>query len=64
MPGPQDNNVPIMRLFGITEEGNSICCHVHGFSPYFYVDAPKGFKPEHCQQFKVLGYSQGGIYFL
>lgn len=53
MLGPQDNNVPIIRLFGITMEGYSVCCHVHGFSPYFYVDAPKGFKPEHCQQFKV-----------
>ncbi|XP_065216976.1 DNA polymerase delta catalytic subunit [Planococcus citri] len=52
MPGPQDNNVPIFRVFGLTMDGNSVCCHIHGFSPYFYVDAPSNFKPEHCQPFK------------
>lgn len=54
MPGPQSGNVPVLRLFGITEEGNSVCCHVHGFSPYFYVDAPVGFETEHCRVFKVI----------
>lgn len=53
MAGPQNNNVPIVRLFGITNDGNSVCCHIHGFSPYFYVDAPPDFKVEHCLQFKV-----------
>ncbi|CAG9858096.1 unnamed protein product [Phyllotreta striolata] len=41
MPGPQKGLVPIVRLFGITKEGNSVCCHIHGFSPYFYINLPK-----------------------
>lgn len=45
--------VPIMRMFGITMEGNSICCHVHGFSPYLFVTAPKTFDDSHCEPFKV-----------
>lgn len=43
-----------MRMFGITLEGISICCHVHGFSPYVFVTAPKTFNESHCQPFKVI----------
>uniref|UniRef100_A0A4X2K7Y0 DNA polymerase delta catalytic subunit n=1 Tax=Vombatus ursinus TaxID=29139 RepID=A0A4X2K7Y0_VOMUR len=39
--------VPILRAFGVTDAGVSVCCHVHGFAPYFYVPAPTGFGPEH-----------------
>ncbi|WWC66861.1 uncharacterized protein I206_100768 [Kwoniella pini CBS 10737] len=34
---------PTIRLFGVTERGNSVLAHVHGFKPYFYVAAPQGF---------------------
>ncbi|KAG9509671.1 DNA polymerase delta catalytic subunit, partial [Fragariocoptes setiger] len=27
---------PIIRLFGVTRDGHSINCRVHGFRPYFY----------------------------
>jgi len=40
-------------MFGVTEEGNSVCCHVHGYSPYLYVSLPEKFKPEHCGELKV-----------
>jgi hypothetical protein len=42
--------VPIMRLFGVTEEGHSVLAHVHGYEPYFYVRAPPGFVDE-CKGF-------------
>jgi hypothetical protein len=29
--------VPIMRLYGVTQEGHSVIAHVHGYDPYFYV---------------------------
>ena len=34
--------VPIMRLYGVTQEGHSVIAHVHGYDPYFWVqvDAP------------------------
>lgn len=52
MPGPQIAPVAIMRMYGITMAGNSICCHVHGFTPYLYVAAPKNFKHSDCASFK------------
>ncbi|XP_050523384.1 DNA polymerase delta catalytic subunit isoform X1 [Daktulosphaira vitifoliae] len=52
MSGAQMGQVPITRMFGITMEGNSVCCHVHGYSPYFYTTAPDGFGPQHCKDFK------------
>ena len=53
MPGQQAGRVPVMRLFGVNDAGNSVCCHVHGFSPYFYVTCPSVFKDTHLADFKV-----------
>nr|BAO20831.1 DNA polymerase delta catalytic subunit [Baculentulus morikawai] len=52
MPGAQKGDCPIVRMFGVTAEGNSVCCHVHGFAPYFYVPCPDGFNETHCKPFK------------
>lgn len=40
-------------MYGVTEDGHSLCCHIHGFSPYFYASLPEKFKPSHCGEFKV-----------
>uniref|UniRef100_A0A3Q4MFD4 DNA polymerase n=1 Tax=Neolamprologus brichardi TaxID=32507 RepID=A0A3Q4MFD4_NEOBR len=52
MPGQSQGKVPIIRMFGVTDKGNSVCCHVHGFAPYFYVPAPNGFTSAHLVEFK------------
>ncbi|XP_074872197.1 DNA polymerase delta catalytic subunit isoform X1 [Carettochelys insculpta] len=52
MPGATQGPVPIIRMFGVTAAGNSVCCHVHGFAPYFYVPAPAGFQPQHLSDFQ------------
>lgn len=52
MPGGTTGMVPIIRTFGITQNGNSVCCHIHGFSPYFYVNVPDSFKNEDLEPFK------------
>ncbi|XP_070257733.1 DNA polymerase delta catalytic subunit [Myotis yumanensis] len=46
-PAPSHSSVPVLRAFGVTDEGISVCCHIHGFAPYFYTPAPPGFGPEH-----------------
>ena len=45
------NLLPALRLYGVTMEGNSVMCTVHGFFPYFYVPAPKGFSADHIGNF-------------
>ena len=52
MPGSSVGPVPIIRVFGITMEGHSVMCHIHGFAPYFYVPAPENFQTAHCLSFK------------
>ena len=53
MPGAQTGLLPIMRMYGVTENGNSVCCHVHGFTPYFYVSLPDDFTNSDLPLFKV-----------
>lgn len=36
--------VPVIRLYGVTEEGNSVFTYVHGFVPYFYIPCPPDFE--------------------
>ena len=52
MPGAQRGPVPILRMFGVTNAGHSVCAHIHGFLPYFFVPAPSGFCDEHCTIFR------------
>ncbi|KAM5131970.1 DNA polymerase delta catalytic subunit [Mantella aurantiaca] len=52
MLGAMHGPVPIIRMFGITADGNSVCCHIHGFAPYFYVPCQTGFQQEHLSEFK------------
>ena len=42
---------PVLRMFGVTEEGHSVLCNVKEFLPYFWVAAPKGFRNEDCKDF-------------
>ena len=32
--GSQQGTVPVLRTFGVTDEGPSICVFIHGFTPY------------------------------
>ena len=52
MPGSTVGPVPIARMYGITMEGNSVLCHIHGFVPYFFVPAPSNMKKDECHAFK------------
>ena len=48
---------PIIRMFGITNQQNSVSIHVHNFTPYFYVKVntqalPKPFTPDDLSAIK------------
>jgi DNA polymerase delta subunit 1 len=38
--GARDGVVPVVRLYGVTQEGLSVMACVHGFTPYFYASFP------------------------
>lgn len=52
MPGSTIKPVPIIRMYGVTKDGNSVMCHVHGFHPYIYIPAPANFTEAHCLSFQ------------
>ena len=49
----KQETVPIIRLYGVTDQGNSVCCHVHGFSSYLCYKIPSNFSESDCASFKV-----------
>lgn len=51
MPGCSRAPVPIVQMYGVTDNGNSVFAHVHGFSPYFYCTVPETFTEAHCTEF-------------
>ena len=47
-----------VKLFGVTEHGNSVMLHVKDFKHYLYVAAPTSFQPQDCQAFRAYLESQ------
>lgn len=33
---------PVIRHYGTTADGRSVCLHIHGFHPFFYIRCPTG----------------------
>ncbi|GFQ06146.1 DNA polymerase delta catalytic subunit, partial [Phtheirospermum japonicum] len=44
----------IIKIFGVTKEGHSVCCLVHGFEPYFYISCPPGMGPDDISRFHQI----------
>lgn len=40
--GSSERHIPVIRMFGITEEGHSVLTNVYGFLPYLFVPVPNG----------------------
>ena len=41
--GNQEGTVPVLRTYGVTDEGPSICVFIHGFTPYGCFSVPPEF---------------------
>lgn len=46
------NRKLIIRGYGVTENGNSICIHVEGFEPYFFFKIPQNWDNKKFDKFK------------
>lgn len=44
---------PTVKLFGVTEDGNSVMLHVKDFKHYLFVAAPVGFSDKDCIPFRA-----------
>ena len=51
--GATEPKEAVVRIFAVTQAGNSVCVHVHGFKPYFFVRAPAGFGKPDIPAFKT-----------
>ena len=40
--GAQDGEVPVIRVYGVTDKGNSAVVFIHGYTPYGYFALPEG----------------------
>jgi DNA polymerase delta subunit 1 len=47
-----NQKIPIFRLYGVNEEGNSILAHLYGYVPYLYCTAPSGIKNSDLYRFR------------
>lgn len=52
VPGARSGIVPVLRMFGVTAAGNSVCAHVHGFTPYLWTAPPGPMGEEDILAFK------------
>ncbi len=43
----------MVRLFGVTSDEHSVCCHVTGFRPYLFALAPDNFPLSLCGRFQT-----------
>ena len=46
------NKKLIIRGYGVTENGNSICIHIDGFQPYFFFKIPQDWNNKKFDEFK------------
>ena len=47
--------VPLLRMYGVTMAGNSVCAFLHGFEPYFFckcADARAALSPDDLPAFQ------------
>lgn len=49
-----NRNLPIVRMYGITANDNSVMIHIHGFIPYFYVKLPSNFRKDRLDAFRKI----------
>ncbi|KAK4538200.1 hypothetical protein CDCA_CDCA16G4225 [Cyanidium caldarium] len=50
--GEEGHESAVIRVYGVTGEGHSVLCRVHGFLPYFYVAAPADWDESVLESFR------------
>jgi DNA polymerase delta subunit 1 len=50
MVGARAGQVPVIRIFGVTDAGNSVAAYIHGYTPYGYFGLPDGFEVDGSEE--------------
>jgi DNA polymerase delta subunit 1 len=53
VPGATSGKVPVIRMYGVDEQGCSVTVNVHGFTPYMYCQKPHGFTEDDLDMFRA-----------
>ncbi|KAG1677462.1 hypothetical protein FOA52_001918 [Chlamydomonas sp. UWO 241] len=48
----KQRQVPVIRMYGVNDAGNSVCVYVHGFDAYFYCEKPRNWGDEALEEFR------------
>jgi len=51
---PSHHEVPVLRLYGCNQEGQSVLFNVYNFQPYLWVEAPPGWNSSFLEPFRLL----------
>lgn len=51
--GSRTDSQAVLQMYGVTEDEHSVLVHVHGFEPYFYVQAWSGVNGEQIAQLRA-----------
>jgi DNA polymerase delta subunit 1 len=43
---------PVIRMYGFTQDGYSVCAKIHGVLPYIFLPAPAAFKESDCEEIR------------
>ena len=50
MVGARAGQVPVIRIFGVTDAGNSVAAYIHGYTPYGYFGLPDGYEVDGSEE--------------
>lgn len=59
--GWQQGTVPVLRTYGVTDEGPSICVFIHGFTPYGCYAVPPQYTIDHSKLDEMREYLQNKL---
>ncbi len=63
----KNNKKLLIKVYGVTNTGNSVCVHIHGFEPFFYFKIPQEWEQVHFNFFlntvkgMVEDYNRNGL---
>lgn len=59
--GQQEGQVPVLRAYGVNEDGHSVAAFIHGYTPYGYFAVPPGFTVDRSRLEEMRVFLEAGL---